>query len=81
MHHVAFFHNVFLAFEAPTASILGSLFTVPGNEVFECHYFGTNKSLLKISMNFARGFRCGITNTNCPGPDFLNTGGEISLQL
>ena len=81
MYDVAFLHNVFLAFQAPTAGVLGSLFAVPGDKVVVCNYLGADKSLFKISMNLARGFRCGIANTDCLGSYFLNAGGEISLQL
>ena len=56
------------------------MLAVAAYKIFERDNLGTNKSFLKVRMNFAGGLRCRSTNLCCPGPDLLGPGGEVGLQ-
>ena len=81
MHHVAFAHYVFLAFETPLAGILGTLLAVAGDEIIKTDHFGADETLFEVSVNDTGSARRGVADANSPGTHFLRPGGEIGLQV
>src|SRR5512145_2434808 len=72
VHHIAILDDVFLAFRAHLAGILGALLALVGNEVFIGDGLGPDVALLEIGVNHASRLRSGITHMDRPGTHFLH---------
>ncbi len=79
MHDIAFLDDVLLALEAQTTRFFCALLTIAHNVVVIGNDLGTNKALLKISVNLAGGLGCGRTDFRGPGANFLLAGRKVRL--
>src|SRR3990167_511410 len=80
VHHVAILDNVFLAFCAHLARILGALLTLVLDEIVKRDGLGTDETTLEIAVDHACGLRGGIAHVDGPGAHFLHARGEVGLQ-
>ncbi len=81
MYNVAVLYHVVLALQAPATGVLGALFAIVLDEVVIADNLGADETLLEVSVDDAGGFRGGGADLHRPCAHFLNTGGEVGLQL
>src|SRR6187402_2170902 len=80
VQHVAFLHQVFLAFQPQAAGFLGALLALELDEVVEGDRFGTDEAALEVGVDDGGGLRRGGARADLPGAHFLLTRGEVGLQ-
>jgi hypothetical protein len=80
VQHIAILNHIFLAFGAHFAGFFGARFALVSDEIIKAYCLRADEAFFKIGMDHAGGLRCGVTGMDGPGANFLDAGGEISLQ-
>src|SRR5579863_3167981 len=79
-YHVAFLHDIFLAFEADLSFLPRGCKTSGSEEIIPANDFRANETLFDVAVNGSGGFDCGRALANRPGADFRLACGEKRSQ-
>ena len=70
VHNIAVFHDIFFTFHAHFTSFFYFSLTAISNKIIISDYLSTNKSFLKIGVNYPCGLRGSVSLMNRPRTSF-----------
>src|SRR5690606_14739729 len=81
MHHIAVGDDIFFAFKAHLASILGALFTAEAYVIIIGNRLGTDEALFEIRVDDTGSGRCAGAARDGPGAGFFRPHREIGDEV
>ncbi len=81
MHYIAILHHVILSFDIHLSGLTDGSLAAKLNIIVIFDYFGTDKALLEVGMDYSGAFWSLASAQESPGPYFVLTGSEECLQI